>query len=171
MFPYGGACFEADSGWFICALSPGCQCIGTPCSGLDRAETTLVGRRDLFQAKWMRRLEKASLELLRIWMKFAYLIYFSYLCANNMQEQTVIYLWKYCFLLFIERIILSNSIPFKLLSLFFNHLKNSLDRHVTMWHDWTMRTFNLFIVSENEERGSWKQNKYYNLNQYIIWVK
>ena len=27
---------------------------------------TLVGRRDLFQAKWMRRLEKASLELLRI---------------------------------------------------------------------------------------------------------
>lgn len=118
MFPYGGACFETDSGWFICALSPGCQCIGTPCSGLDRAETTLVGRRDLFQAKWMRRLEKASLELLRIWMKFAYLIYFPYLCANNMQEQTVIYLWKYCFLLFIERIILSNSIPFKLLSLF-----------------------------------------------------
>ena len=44
----------------------GGQCIGTPCSGLDRAETTLVGRRDLFQAKWMRRLEKASLELLRI---------------------------------------------------------------------------------------------------------
>ena len=43
----------------------GCQCIGTPCSGVDRAETTLVGRRDLFQAKWMRRLEKASLELLR----------------------------------------------------------------------------------------------------------
>ena len=34
-------------------------------SGLDRAETTLVGRRDLFQTKWMRRLEKASLELLR----------------------------------------------------------------------------------------------------------
>ena len=25
-------------------------------------------------------------------MKFAYLIYFPYLCANNMQEQTVIYL-------------------------------------------------------------------------------
>ena len=47
------------------ALKQGCQCIGTPCSGLDRAETTLVGRRDLFQAKWMRRLEKASLELLR----------------------------------------------------------------------------------------------------------
>lgn len=32
---------------------------------VDRAETTLVGRRDLFQTKWMRRLEKASLELLR----------------------------------------------------------------------------------------------------------
>mgnify|MGYP003219929132 FL=1 len=125
MFPYGGACFETDSGWFICALSSGCQCIGTPCSGLDRAETTLVGRRDLFQTKWMRRLEKASLELLRTWIKFAFLIYFPYLCANNMQEQTVIYLWKYCFLLFIKRIILSNSIPFKLLCLFFlNHLKN-----------------------------------------------
>ena len=27
-------------------------------------------------------------------MKFAYLIYFPYLCANNMQEQTVIYLFK-----------------------------------------------------------------------------
>lgn len=26
-------------------------------------------------------------------MKFAYLIYFPYLCANNMQEQTVIYLF------------------------------------------------------------------------------
>ena len=125
MFPYGGACLETGSGWFICALSSGCQCVGTACSGLDRAETTLVGRRDLFQAKWMRRLEKASLELLRIWMKFAYLIYFPYLCANNMQEQTVIYLWKYCFLLFIERIILSNSIPFKLLSLSFKTiLKN-----------------------------------------------
>lgn len=30
-------------------------------------------------------------------MKFAYLIYFPYLCANNMQEQTVIYFMKILF--------------------------------------------------------------------------
>ena len=171
MFPYGRTRFETSTGGYICSLPSSSQCIGASCTWLDRAKATLAERRDFFQTKWMRRLEKTSLELLCFWIKFAFLIYFPYLCANNMQEQTVIYLWKYCFLLFIERIILSNSIPFKLLSLFFNHLKNSLDRHVTMWHDWTMRTFNLFIVSENEERSSWKQNNYYNLNQYIIWVK
>lgn len=37
---------------------------GAPCTWLDRAKATLAERRDFFQTKWMRRLEKTSLELL-----------------------------------------------------------------------------------------------------------